>query len=98
MAILHQLSDNAFLIRKRAMNLRANPLVDARQLYCPEPLMLLHNAVRDARAGETIELVATDPSTERDVSKFCHFLGHKLLKTAQNGDEFRFWIEKKAAD
>lgn len=72
--------------------------VDARDLYCPEPVMLLHNAVRDCAAGQVIELLATDPSTQRDVPKFCHFLGHELLAQAQDGELFRYLICKKAPE
>ena len=69
--------------------------VDARDLYCPEPVMLLHNAVRDIADGQVIELLATDPSTQRDVPKFCHFLGHALLWQDREGELFRYLIAKK---
>ncbi len=57
--------------------------------------MLLHGAVRDTLEGQLIELMATDPSTQRDVPKFCHFLGHELLEQMQQGDEFRYLIRRK---
>jgi len=69
--------------------------VDARRLYCPEPVMLLHKAVREVVEGQLIELLATDPSTQRDVPKFCHFLGHELLEQTQDGELFRYMIRKK---
>lgn len=71
-------------------------LVDARNLYCPEPVMLLHNAVRDVEAGQLIELLATDPSTRRDVPKFCHFLSHELVEQTKDGDVLRYVIRKNA--
>ena len=49
--------------------------LDARGLYCPEPVMLLHNKIRDIPAGTFLRLTATDPSTQRDIPKFCLFLG-----------------------
>ena len=72
--------------------------VDARGLYCPEPVMLLHNAVRDVVAGQCITLLATDPSTQRDVPKFCHFLGHELLSQQQDGEEFHYLIRKQSQE
>ena len=54
--------------------------VNAIGLVCPEPIMLLHKAIRDSGSGDLIELVASDKSTERDVEKFCEFLGHKLIR------------------
>jgi len=71
--------------------------LDARGLFCPEPVMLLHNKIREMKAGEVLRLVATDPSTERDVPKFCNFLGHPLVKAVTKEKEFHYWIQKKPA-
>ncbi|WP_024460655.1 sulfurtransferase TusA [Marinimicrobium sp. LS-A18] len=68
--------------------------LDARGLVCPEPVMLLHRAVREVAAGEVIEMIATDPSTERDVPKFCLFLGHELVLEEREGEEYRYYIRK----
>ena len=61
------------------MTYEFDQLLDTQGLFCPEPVMMLHNAVRDAKPGDVIKVVATDPSTERDIPKFCQFLGHELL-------------------
>ncbi|WP_185266191.1 sulfurtransferase TusA [Halopseudomonas xiamenensis] len=71
--------------------------LDARGLFCPEPVMLLHNAVRDLPAGECLEVLATDPSTQRDIPRFCSFLGHQLLEQQEVAGEFRYLIRKGAA-
>ncbi len=68
--------------------------LDARGLYCPEPVMLLHRAVRDMGAGELLRVYATDPSTERDIPRFCDFLGHTLVSAVQRDDEFHYVIRK----
>ena len=73
------------------------PVLDARGLYCPEPVMLLHNQVRDMNPGDTLTVLATDPSTERDIPKFCAFLGHELLSQDRIGDEFHYRIRTQAA-
>lgn len=72
-------------------------LLDASGLFCPEPVMLLHNKIRDIEAGQLLRLLATDPSTTRDVPKFCHFLGHELLESIENGDNFSYLIRKAEA-
>ncbi|NKB31635.1 MAG: sulfurtransferase TusA [Pseudomonadales bacterium] len=69
--------------------------LDARGLYCPEPVMLLHNKIRDIAAGETLKLTATDPSTTRDVPKFCMYLGHELVSHSQQGELYFYLIKKK---
>ena len=55
-------------------------VLDTSGLYCPEPIMLMHNKVRDMTSGQVLKVIATDPATTRDVPKFCQFLGHELLE------------------
>ena len=57
--------------------------------------MLLHNRIRDIAAGETLQVMATDPSTERDIPRFCTFLGHELLQHDQVGDQFHYLLRKQ---
>lgn len=68
--------------------------VDASGLFCPEPVMLLHNKFRDMQAGDTLLLTATDPSTRRDVPKFCLFLGHDLVAQDEQGGLYRYLLRK----
>lgn len=68
--------------------------VDAVGLYCPEPLMLLRNTVRGMASGERVSVVATDPSTVRDFTNFCRFMGHELEESERDGDRFLFVIRK----
>jgi len=49
--------------------------------------------VRDMDPGEVLEVRATDPSTERDIPKFCQFLGHTLLGQEQEGELFSLLIQ-----
>ncbi|TDO96753.1 sulfurtransferase TusA [Marinomonas balearica] len=70
-------------------------LLDAQGLYCPEPVMMLHAEMRKLSSGQILKVVATDPSTQRDIPKFCNFLGHPLRKQVQEGDLFLYWLEKK---
>jgi tRNA 2-thiouridine synthesizing protein A len=41
-----------------------------------------------------LEVVATDPSTQRDIPKFCAFLGHELLSEREETDCFYYLIRK----
>ena len=68
--------------------------IDATGLKCPEPVMLLHAAMRRLAPGQELTLRATDPSTERDVASFCEFLGHSLLISRRDGEEFLYRIRK----
>lgn len=72
----------------------AQHTLDATGLLCPEPVMMLHNVVRDAATGDTILVIATDPSTERDIPRFCQYLGHALEQQAQVEDKYLYLLRK----
>lgn len=57
--------------------------LDTSGLYCPEPIMLMHNRVREMQPGEVLRVLATDPATTRDIPKFCAFLGHALIHQSE---------------
>lgn len=52
--------------------------LDTKGLICPEPVMLLHRAIRKITSGELLIVESTDPSSMRDIPKFCIHLGHVL--------------------
>ena len=79
------------------MDLFEDVLLDTTGLRCPEPVMLLHNKMRDLNAGQVLKLIASDPSTQRDVPKFCLFLGHKLLAHKQEDSCYLYWLKKSAS-
>lgn len=56
--------------------------------------MLLHNKIRDIKDGELLQVLATDPATERDIPKFCHFLGHELLEQAALDGQYTYLLRK----
>ncbi len=71
--------------------------IDAVGLVCPEPLMIVRNKVREMAVGETVGVVATDPSTVRDFANLCRFRGHELAASCRDGDLYRFVIRKGRA-
>jgi tRNA 2-thiouridine synthesizing protein A len=76
------------------LNPSPDHILDVTGLYCPEPVMMLHNKIRDIAAGETLQIVATDPATQRDIPKFCNFLGHDLLEQAEVEGNFTYLLRK----
>lgn len=68
--------------------------MDAKGLFCPEPVMMLHSEIKEMAVGESIEIQATDPSTRRDFVKFCSFLGHELVLDEEREGVFFYVIRK----
>ena len=68
--------------------------LDTCGLYCPEPVMMLHQQIRKMAVGETVRVTATDPSTTRDIPKFCRFLEHELIQEQVHEELYTFVIRK----
>ena len=68
--------------------------IDTKGLVCPEPLMLVRNKVREINVGQSVRIVATDPSTRRDFTNYCRFMGHELAEVTEHGEFFEYVITK----
>ena len=80
----------------QSAEMTVDAVLDATGLNCPEPVMMLHNKVRDLSPGGLLKVIATDPSTRRDIPKFCVFLGHELLEQSEEDGTYLYLIRKKA--
>lgn len=69
-------------------------LLDTQGLYCPEPVMMLHSKVDEMQSGDIVKIIASDPATQRDIPKFCQFLGHQLLEASEKDGFFIFFLKK----
>lgn len=69
--------------------------VDARGLRCPEPVMMLHARLRRMQGGETVRVLADDPSTARDIPKLCEHLGHALLHSEEHAGQYVYLVRKR---
>jgi TusA-related sulfurtransferase len=54
--------------------------VDARGLSCPMPIVKTAQAVRPLTAGSLIEVLSTDPGSQRDFVAWCRATGHELVE------------------
>ncbi len=76
----------------------SNETLDTTGLYCPEPIMMMHNRVREMAPGQVLEIIATDPATTRDVPKFCTFLGHELIDQREEDGTWRYYIRLASSE
>ena len=48
----------------------------------------------EAKPGDVIELIATDPTSEKDVEKFCEYLNHELISKEIKKELLKFKVKK----
>jgi len=67
--------------------------VDARNMPCPMPLLKLKQALNQIDKGDSVFLMATDPSSKRDFFSFAKMASHSIELQEQN-DEFHYHVTK----
>ncbi len=73
-----------------------NEELDARGLNCPLPILRAKKAINGLEVGQTLKIIATDPGSVKDFEAFCKQTGNELMSTAEDGDEYTFFIKKGA--
>ncbi|MBQ4812636.1 tRNA 2-thiouridine(34) synthase TusA [Pseudoalteromonas luteoviolacea] len=68
--------------------------LDAMGLRCPEPVMMIRGMVRKMNHGETLLILADDPSTTRDIPSFCEFMDHTLVAKEIDAVPYRYLLKK----
>ena len=70
------------------------PLIDARGLACPLPVLKLRKALNGLAPGTVVHLLATDRVALRDVPTFCAAQGHQVVDTIEDSRQTRFVIRR----
>lgn len=68
---------------------------DARNLNCPLPILRCKKSLSELMPGETLKIMATDPSSVKDFQAFCKQTGHELRQTDKEEGLFTFYIKKR---
>ena len=72
----------------------ADKTLDAIGLRCPEPVMMVRKTIRSIELGQTVLVIADDPSTTRDIPSFCRFMEHELITSDTEQKPYRYLIKK----
>jgi tRNA 2-thiouridine synthesizing protein A len=73
---------------------KAQLSINACNQPCPLPLLKLKQALRGMNQGDKVLLIASDPHSQQDISRFCDIAGHVLHHTDTEDAYFYFLIEK----
>lgn len=68
-------------------------VVDARYKFCPGPLIEVSKAVKNAKPGQIIKLLATDPAAPSDVKAWAERVGHKFLGASKREGFYEIELE-----
>ena len=70
--------------------------LDTKGLNCPLPILRAKKAISALNAGDTLEVLATDPGSVKDFEAFSRSTGNELVEWSEEDGVFRFLLKKSA--
>ena len=67
--------------------------IDVRGLFCPEPVFRTKIEI-EKLAGDILRVLADDPESEEDISRWISRTGHRLLAINKTKADLEFTIKK----
>ncbi len=69
-------------------------VVDARNTFCPMPVIQAFQAIKTLSAGKVLKVLATDPGSKADFPAWAESTGNHLLRHEEKDGTFTYWIQK----
>ena len=69
-------------------------VVDATGLDCPLPLLKAKQGLKGLKAGQCLQVSATDPGSKRDFSVFAELSGNVLISAGEADGVYTYVIKK----
>ncbi len=69
-------------------------VLDCKGLQCPVPVIKTAQAIKTIEPGQVLELLATDPGVEPDMTAWSSRTGNELLGIERNGDVFHVFLRR----
>ncbi|HJU13608.1 MAG TPA: sulfurtransferase TusA family protein [Candidatus Nitrosotalea sp.] len=68
--------------------------IDVRGMFCPEPVFRTKIEMERMTVGNILKIIADDPASEEDISRWVNRNGHQLLALNKSGKDLEFTIKK----
>jgi len=72
----------------------ADKQIDCTGLFCPMPIVMTREAIREMVTGQVLEMLSDDPASDPDMRSWAQNTGHELLEVTRTGAVYRFVVRK----
>ncbi len=69
-------------------------IVDAKNTFCPGPLMELIGQMKMAEIGDELEILSTDQGSAADIPEWINKVGHEMVETSENDGVWHIVVKK----
>ncbi len=68
--------------------------LDARDLFCPSPVLRAAEEMDKLAPGQLLRILANDPAAEEDIQRWAKRAGHTVLEFSKDASELTFLVRK----
>ena len=69
-------------------------VVDAKNTFCPGPLMELIANMKQIEVGEELEVLSTDEGSANDIPEWINKVGHEVLDSYEDAGVWHIVVKK----
>ena len=69
-------------------------VVDAKNTFCPGPLMELIANMKQIEVGEELEVLSTDEGSANDIPEWVNKVGHEILDSYEDAGVWHIIVKK----
>jgi TusA-related sulfurtransferase len=69
-------------------------IVDAKNTFCPGPLMELIGQMKMAEIGDELEILSTDQGSAADIPEWINKVGHEMVETSEKDGVWHIVVKK----
>ena len=69
-------------------------LVDAKNTYCPGPLMELIASMKLIEIGDELEILSTDEGSANDIPEWVYKVGHEVIDSKEEAGVWSIVVKK----
>jgi len=69
-------------------------IVDAKNTFCPGPLMELIANMKQAEVGDELVVLSTDEGSANDIPEWINKVGHEVLETSEEDGVWSIVVKK----
>ncbi len=74
--------------------MKADESLDCIGFYCPMPIVITAEKIKELKQGEILEVVADDKGIKLDMPAWCKATGHEFIGIEEDGEEIRVYVRK----
>jgi tRNA 2-thiouridine synthesizing protein A len=80
--------------KESGQDIKPDRTLDAIGLYCPEPIFRTKEEIEKVEVGQVLEILASDPAAEEDITRWAKRTGNQVLKLEKDGETLRFLVKR----